>query len=86
MIKTPSVNKIKLITSYDDTTDREELMDNLEELKESLLDRDVVLEITLRKELHDREIRIDNGWIVKIGRGLDFYQKPDNGIRLAQLT
>ena len=27
--------------------------------------------------MHDREIRIDNGWTVKIGRGLDFYQKPD---------
>jgi ATP-dependent Lon protease len=26
--------------------------------------------------LHDREIRIDNGWVIKIGRGLDFYQKP----------
>ena len=25
--------------------------------------------------MHDREIRIDNGWVVKIGRGLDFYQK-----------
>jgi Phospholipase D-like domain at C-terminus of MIT len=22
----------------------------------------------------DREIRIDNGWTVKIGRGLDFFQ------------
>ncbi len=26
--------------------------------------------------MHDREIRIDNGWTIKIGRGLDFYQKP----------
>jgi hypothetical protein len=25
--------------------------------------------------LHDREIRLDNGWIVKIGRALDIYQK-----------
>ena len=27
--------------------------------------------------MHDREIRVDNGWIIKIGRGLDFYQKPE---------
>jgi ATP-dependent Lon protease len=27
--------------------------------------------------LHDREVRLDNGWTVKIGRGLDFYQKPE---------
>jgi 3-isopropylmalate/(R)-2-methylmalate dehydratase large subunit len=28
--------------------------------------------------LFDREIRIDNGWTIKIGRGLDFFQKPDS--------
>jgi len=36
-----------------------------------------VLEVTFDPNLHDREIRLDNGWVVKIGRGLDFYQKPD---------
>ena len=43
----------------------------LEELKQSLLELDVVLETNLNANLHDREIRIDNGWVVKIGRGLD---------------
>lgn len=28
--------------------------------------------------LNDREIRIDNGWVIKIGRRLDFFQKPDS--------
>ena len=28
--------------------------------------------------MHDREIRIDNGWSIKIGRGLYFFQKPDS--------
>lgn len=37
---------------------------------------DVVLDIQLNPNLHGREIRIDNGWIIKTGRGLDFYQKP----------
>ncbi|WP_371851428.1 MIT C-terminal domain-containing protein [Duganella sacchari] len=22
--------------------------------------------------MHDREIRLDNGWVIKIGRGQDF--------------
>ena len=52
--------------------------DSLEELKQSLLELDVVLDIELRATLHDREIRLDNGWVIKIGRGLDFYQKPDS--------
>ena len=43
---------------------------------QSLLELDIVLEVTFDGNLHDREIRLDNGWVIKIGRGLDFYQKP----------
>lgn len=72
------VKKITLITGYDDKTQISEISEKLEELKQSLLELDVVLEVNLNANLHDREIRIDNGWIVKIGRGLDFYQKPSS--------
>ncbi len=68
--------KITLITSYDDKTQFADISEKLGELKQSLLELDVELEIVLNAKLHDREIRIDNGWVVKIGRGLDFYQKP----------
>jgi ATP-dependent Lon protease len=78
LIKTPTIKSIKLISSYDEATDLAELKDNLDGLKQSLLELDVLLEIELQKTLHDREIRIDNGWTVKIGRGLDFYQRPDS--------
>ena len=47
-------------------------------MKQSLLEFDVELSIKVNENLHDREIRIDNGWVIKIGRGLDFYQRPDN--------
>ena len=53
-----------------------QLSEKLEELKQSLLELDVELEVKLNPNMHDREIRIDNGWVVKIGRGLDFFQKP----------
>ena len=39
---------------------------------------DIVLEVRVNENLHDREIRLDNGWIIKLGRGLDFYQKPES--------
>jgi ATP-dependent Lon protease len=76
IVKRPAIRKINLITSYDDKTIISEMRDNLEELKQSLLEIDIILDIKLDANLHDREIRIDNGWIIKIGRGLDFYQKP----------
>lgn len=78
ILKQPTVKKIQLITSYDDQTNVQELAERLEDVKQSLLEFDVVLDIKVNENLHDREIRIDNGWIVKIGRGLDFFQRPDN--------
>ena len=77
-IKAPTVRNITLITSYDETTDLKELATRLDELKQSLLELDVALDVKVNENLHDREIRIDNGWTVKIGRGLDFFQKPDS--------
>jgi len=78
VIRQSTIRKINLITSYDDQTSISDMRDNLEELKQSLLEIDVVLDIKLNPNMHDREIRVDNGWIIKIGRGLDFYQKPEN--------
>ena len=76
VLKASTVKKIHLITGYDDKTQLAEIAEKLEELKQSLLELDVELEVKLNPNMHDREIRIDNGWIVKIGRGLDFFQKP----------
>ncbi|WP_175704193.1 BREX system Lon protease-like protein BrxL [Burkholderia ambifaria] len=77
-IKVPTVRNITLITSHDDTTDIQERALRLDELKQSLLELDVALDVKMNENLHDREIRIDNGWTIKIGRGLDFFQKPDS--------
>lgn len=78
VIKTPTVRKIRLVTSYDDGTDVKEMSERLSELQQSLLELDIELELKVNEHMHDREIRIDNGWTIKIGRGLDFYQKPDS--------
>lgn len=78
VIKQPSIDNITLVTSYDDSTNIQEMAEALKDLQQSLLEMDVKLDIQVNENLHDREIRIDNGWTVKIGRGLDFFQKPDS--------
>ncbi len=78
IVKQATIRQINLITGYDDRTNVSDMRDNLAQLKQSLLEIDIVLDIKLNPKLHDREIRIDNGWVIKIGRGLDFYQKPDS--------
>jgi hypothetical protein len=48
---------------------------SLKELEESLKEYSVVLTVEYSDTLHDREIRFSNGWIVRMGRGLDYFQK-----------
>ncbi|WP_310643034.1 BREX system Lon protease-like protein BrxL [Limnohabitans sp.] len=76
VLRATTIKRICLITGYDDKTQLAEIAEKMEELKQSLLELDVELEVKLNPNIHDREIRIDNGWTIKIGRGLDFYQKP----------
>ena len=76
LIKASTVKKISLVTGYDDKTQLVDIAEKLDELKQSLLELDVELDVKLNPNIHDREIRLDNGWVIKIGRGLDFYQKP----------
>jgi len=78
ILKQASVKEIILITSFDDSTDVKEMSERLDDVKQSLLELDVILDLKVNKHMHDREIRIDNGWTIKIGRGLDFFQKPDS--------
>jgi len=44
------------------------------DLAQSLLEHDIKFEVKFNPQMHDREIRIDNGWPIKIGRGLDIYR------------
>jgi ATP-dependent Lon protease len=88
VVKQPSVEKITLVTSYDDQTNVQEMTEVLNDLRQSLLDLDIALDVKVNENLHDREIRIDNGWVIKIGRGLDFFQRPDswNGVGANDLS
>lgn len=88
VVKAATVKRIRLITSYDDNLQMMDVQNKLAELQQSLLEIDIVLDVELNPNLHDREIRLDNGWVIKIGRGLDFYQKPDSwfGIGASDLS
>jgi ATP-dependent Lon protease len=73
-----TVRQVELITGYDDDAQKAETSQRLSDLAESLKDVDIELQIRFDSHLHDRAIKLDNGWIIKIGRGLDIYQKPES--------
>lgn len=69
------VKRIHLLTSQDET-DGGQQTNALAEIKESLSAQGVTLDLDYSSTIHDREIRFDNGWIIKIGRGLDYFKRP----------
>lgn len=82
VVKAGSVHTISLVTGYDDDKQKAEIEDKLKTISSSLLDYGIKLQSRFKKELHDREINLDNGWKIKIGRGLDFYQKPEDWLTI----
>lgn len=66
------LKRISLVTGIGDP----EQGKHLSELQESLTHHNITLSITYSTTLHDREIQFSNGWIVRIGRGLDYFQRP----------
>lgn len=76
VLKAGTVKKIRLTTGYDNHAQMLEITEQLGELTQSLLEMDIELDVDMNPSIHDRAIRIDNGWVIKIGRGLDFYQQP----------
>ncbi|XP_077473255.1 MIT domain-containing protein 1 [Stigmatopora argus] len=69
------VKTIHLLTSSEADGGQQE--NALAELKQSLLAHGVTLDVQYSPTIHDREIRFDNGWIIKIGRGLNYFKKPE---------
>ena len=73
---------IRLITRFDNELEKDDAMGKIATITESLKQYDVALEVKTNSKLHDREVRLSNGWVVKIGRGFDLYQKPDDWLTI----
>lgn len=70
-----NLRRIRLTTSAD-SSDGPGQRSRLTELTRSLSNSGVTLEVNYSATLHDREIRLNNGWVVKIGRGLSYFHRP----------
>jgi ATP-dependent Lon protease len=74
--------KIKLITKFEDEVEKSEALAKLAVIGESLKAHDVEFTVEVKETLHDRHIVLSNGWTVKIGRGFDIYQRPDDWLHI----
>ncbi|VDK53857.1 unnamed protein product [Cylicostephanus goldi] len=70
--RAPNVRCINLLTGMEAKNNQAAFA----ELSQSLEKVSVELKVEFSPSIHDREIRFNNGWIVKIGRGLDYFKNP----------
>ncbi|CAG9130348.1 unnamed protein product [Plutella xylostella] len=73
----PNLRHIELLTSKDGKTEGDQ-REWLKSLGNDLQKYKVKLLVKYSETLHDRQITLSSGWIIKIGRGLDFYKAPEN--------
>jgi hypothetical protein len=74
------VQSIELVSGATFGENTDDADSRLETLLRDLAVRGIRFSYRRDEKLHDREIRFDNGWIIKIGRGLDIYHKPDSWV------
>ncbi|XP_032671487.1 MIT domain-containing protein 1-like isoform X2 [Odontomachus brunneus] len=70
-----TLSRISLLTTYDSENTNQII--RLAELKESLMSRKISFDFSFSETLHDRKILLSNGWVIKIGRGLDYFRNSD---------
>jgi ATP-dependent Lon protease len=78
VVKIGSAHTINLTTGFDDELQQKESDEKFLALASSLIAYGIKLNVTYNQHQHDREIRLDNGWKIKVGRGFDICQKPDS--------
>ncbi|XP_065664948.1 MIT domain-containing protein 1 [Hydra vulgaris] len=79
--KAKNLKSLKVLTGQDENNCVEQRK-KLEELSASLKAYGVTMAVEFSSTIHDREIGFDNGWIIKIGRGLDYFKPPKGRISL----
>ncbi|XP_072762368.1 MIT domain-containing protein 1-like [Anoplolepis gracilipes] len=70
-----ALSRISLLTTYE--SEESSQITRLAELKESLASRKISFDFSFSETLHDRQISLSNGWVIKIGRGLDYFRAPE---------
>ena len=70
--KVGSVEEINLLTGFDNDMQKADALEKFEMLQDSLKEHEIDFKWKFSPVIHDREVKLDNGWIIKIGRGWIF--------------
>ncbi|XP_023215592.1 MIT domain-containing protein 1-like [Centruroides sculpturatus] len=79
--KSKNLREITLMTGIDEQNHSSQEQ-KFEKICFSLKKYNVTLKVHYSGTLHDREIRFDNGWVIKVGRGLDYFKPTENNFSI----
>lgn len=74
LVKVGDCKSLKLITGYDDIDQKNEMENSFAQIADNLFEYGIIFKYDFSNTLHDREIKLSNGWAIKMGRGLDYFQ------------
>jgi ATP-dependent Lon protease len=81
-VEVGTVEEIRLITTHDDELQKQEMQAKFYTIQNSLEEHGIQLSVQFSETLHDRRIETDQSWVINLGRGLDFYQRPDDWLEV----
>ena len=79
IVKVGDAKQINLLTKCDNGEQKDDANKIFLELAKSLKKYNIDFVYKFSDTMHDRQIDLDNGWIIQIGRGLDIYKIPPQG-------
>lgn len=74
LVRLGTIRKLRLVTREESDDSRS----RLETVKRSLAGYNIDFSFEISTTLHDRQVTTDTGWEISLGRGLDFYKRPDD--------
>lgn len=69
----------RVVASYEQEADLVKLLTGAW-VRPSLLEMDNAFEIKINENPRDRDVCVGSGWVIEIGYGPDFLQKPDSWV------
>ena len=77
--------ELHLTTSAEDAYQQDVATKKFSDVAASLAKSGVNFTFEFSSVIHDRNIRVDNGWSIYPGRGLDIFQKPESKFDLSEI-
>ncbi len=77
--------ELQLTTAAEDTYQQDVATKKFTDIAASLAKHGITFHFEFNPVIHDRSIRLDNGWNIYPGRGLDIFQKPESKFDMSEI-